>query len=148
MGKIRKMLAIALLVCVVGVLFVAPAYAENVAFSFNLDNTGTTYRMYTGASNTKSYANDPATVATTSNDAPGWGYAFLMAYYSNGKYYTATKTSPAYWISGKGIIHPPYLTDQNKVNRAYYVGARIDNDYAGPYSCAGVFNSDYTTPPI
>ncbi|GEM_PF-4740184 len=148
MGKVRKLLSVALLVCVVGAFFASPAYAANIAYSFNLENTGTTYMMYTSASNTKSYASDPATVATTSNDAPGWGFAFLMAYYSNGHYYIATKTSPAYWISGKGIIHPAYLTNQNQINRAYYVGARIDNDYAGPYSCAGVFNSDYTTPSI
>lgn len=148
MGKFKRLLVVALLVCIVGTLFATPAYAANVAYSFNLENTGTTYMMYTSASNTKVYASDPATVATTSNNAPGWGFAFLMAYYSDGHYYIATRTSPAFWISGKGITHPAYLPNQNITNRAYYVGARIDNDYAGPYSCAGVFNSDYTTPSI
>lgn len=70
MGKVRKLLSVALLVCVVGAFFASPAYAANIAYSFNLENTGTTYMMYTSASNTKSYASDPATVATTSMMRP------------------------------------------------------------------------------
>lgn len=99
-------------------------------------------------SNTKLYANDPATAATYSNNAPGWGFAFCMAYYDNSdeNYHIATLTSPGYWISGIGTIHPPYLSGQNQINRAYYVGARLDDDYNGTYSCSGVFNSDYTSP--
>ncbi len=146
MKRTKKLIAMIILVVIISISTVIPAYADNVAYSFNLENTGTTYMMYTGASNTKVYAGDAATVKTTSNNAPGWGFAFLMAYYDSGHYYIATKTSPAYWISGMGIIHPAYRTNQNITGRAYYVGARIDNDYTGTYSCAGVFNSDYTNP--
>lgn len=144
MKLIKKTLAIIMLVCLFGSI-TATAYAANVPCSFTLSNNGKAYTIQTNGSNTKVYANDPSTVATAYNDAPGWGFAFCMAYYNSG-YHIATVTSPGYWISGIGEIHPPYLSGQNQTGRAYYVGARIDDDYSGTYTCAGAFNSDYTTP--
>lgn len=138
---------------IVCVLFsmVFPAFAANESFSFYLPNTDTTYSVCTSFSNVKVYANDRATVKTTSNNAPGWGMAFCMKHRYIGSdglphYQTDTVTSPAFWISGLGTVHPTYLSGHNITNRAYYVAARIDNDYTGYYSSAGKFNSDYTNP--
>ncbi len=128
-----------------------PVLAANESFSFYLPNTDTTYSVCTSHSNNKSYANDSATVKTTSNNAPGWGMAFCMKHRYIGSdglphYQTDTVTSPAFWISGLGTVHPTYLSGHNITGRDYYVAARIDNDYTGYYSSAGKFNSDYTNP--
>lgn len=145
MFKIKKSLVVFLLVAAL-CSFTFTAFAANEPFSFTLLNTGQAYHFQDGICNVKTYANNPATAATNYNNAPGWGFAFCMAYKQNGVFNIATVTRPGYWISGVGIIHPPYKSGQNITGRCYYVGARIDNDYSGPYTCTGKFNSDYTVP--
>lgn len=135
--------------CCISVMSVA-SLAANEDFNFYLCNTGSEYIACTEHSNLKIYANDDATVKTTYNNAPGWGFAICMMYryYFSGEYYwnIDTITSPGMWISGLDTKHPHYTNGNNAVNRPHYVGARIDNDYYGPYSCEGVFNADYTNP--
>lgn len=119
------------------------ASAANVSFAFDLGNTGTAFNTYTGGSNKKVYSGDPASVRTYSNNAHGYGFAFIMQYINwYGGFSSATVSHPAYWISGAGITHPVYASGQNKTNRNYYVAARIDDDYTSG-SCTGYFNSDY-----
>lgn len=123
------------------------AMAANVNYKFRLSNTDTSYNVYTDESNVKSYVNENATVSATFNTAPGWGYAFCLKHRTSlTTYITDTVTSPGQWISGTGTIHPAYLSGHNVVGRAYYVAARIDNDYYGTYYVEGKFNSDYTNP--
>lgn len=145
MRKIRipKLILLVAMVSAIGVGMVMPASAANISYAFNLGNTGTTFNRYPGGANTKVYSGDPATVRTYSNNAPGYGFAFVMQYRILLGYNTATVSSPKYWIKGAGITHPVYASGQNVTNRNYYVAARIDNDYSGTYSCSGYFNSDY-----
>ncbi len=145
----KKIIIALLSVCILST-FSASAFAADQSFAFNLPNTGTIYNVYTGASNVKSYSGNPATVKVTSNNTPGWGMAFCMKHWTgytqtgNAYYQTDTVTSPAYWVSGTGTVHPAYLSGHNVTGRAYYVAARIDSDLTGTYSSAGMFNSDYT----
>lgn len=138
----KKMLALFLSSTIIAITAI-PASAANISFAFNLKNTGTSFNTYTGGSNTKTYSGDSASVRTYSSNAPGAGFAYIMQYKSLGSYKSATVSSPLYWLSGAGIVHPAYASGQNKTNRAYYVAARIDNDYNGTYSSSGYFNSDY-----
>ncbi len=145
-----KKIMIALLSVYILSIFSASAFAADQSFAFNLPNTGTTYRVYTGASNVKVYSGDSATVKVTSNNTPGWGMAFCMKHWNgydqtgNPDYQIDTVTSPAYWVSGTGTVNPDYLSGHNVTGRAYYVAARIDSDLTGTYSSAGMFNSDET----
>lgn len=120
-----------------------PVSAGNVSFAFNLKNTQKKYNTCEDGSNKKVYSGDSASVRIQSGYAPGYGFSFIMQYKFMLSYSSATVTSPRYWLSGAGIVHPAYASGQNKTNRYYYVAARIDDDYSGSYSCSGYFNSDY-----
>jgi hypothetical protein len=142
----RSIVCLAIAVMLISSLSIT-AFAADVAFSFNLSSTSgsTTFEPYTDGYNTKVYLNDAATVKVTSNNAPGYGYAYRMFYKVLGLVYTnASVTSPTYWVSGNGTVHPAYASGKNEVGRKYYVAGRIDNDYTGPYASAGTFNSGYT----
>ena len=150
--KFKKYVIAGLLAVSVISTISSPIMTANENFGFTIiSNTDTSYNVCTWGSNEKLYAKNKATVKTTSNSAPGWGMAFCMKHisgYRNGKpvYQTDTVTSPAYWIRGKGIVHPAYIKGHNITHRRYYVAGRIDNDYYGNYSAYGKFNSDYTNP--
>ena len=116
------------------------AFAGDKAFSFNLENTGTQFITYTGDYNTKSYSTHPAAVKLTYNNAQGGGYYIHLSYKNIfGAFFPATENK---WFSGVVQQKLGYLSGQNIVNRNYYISARIDNDYPGPYAVTGLFNSD------
>lgn len=119
--------------------------AASKSYSFNLKNTGTGYVLYTGVSNTKIYASNPATVRTNYNNAPGAGFSFLLKCLDPAKpglasYITATQAG---WIKGANIKYLQYLPQRNYTQHDFLIAARIDNDYTGMYSCNGYYNSDY-----
>lgn len=141
--KTKKLVSIFLCVALMLALSI-PAFAANIAYSFNLRNTGTSFSTYTSNYNTKSYLSDPATIKCDSTDAPGYGYYMHLAYKSGLSYIKATDS---YWYNTNSyLLHPSYLSGAAVLNRAYYIQGRIDNDYSGPYAISGVFNSDWTNP--
>lgn len=145
-GQVNKLLAMFLII-VLGISSqTCQVFADDKPFAFYLTSTSgsTIFKVYPELYNTKLYADHPATVKVASNNAPGYGYAFRMSYKAGNGYYNATDTSKNYWVSGTGTVYPKYASGQNIVGRNYYVSARIDNDYTGPYSCTGNFNSDRT----
>lgn len=145
MKFLRRFVSVLMSIALASACFIN-GMAANEYYEFKLRNTDTSYNVYTGSSNLKSYAADSATVNATYNIAPGWGFAFCLKHSTSAGYITDTVTSPGQWLSGTGTIHPPYLSGHNVVNRYYYIAARIDNDYTGEYGVRGVFNSDYTNP--
>ena len=147
--KFTRILITGLLVVSALSVFATPVFAANENFGFSLRNTGKEYNVCTWHTNEKLYVNNAATVKTTSNDAPGWGTAFVMMHKytdigGHDIYEKDTVYSPAYWISGIGQVHPKYLPGHAVAHRKYYVAARMDDDYSGYYACYGRFNSDWT----
>ncbi|MCQ2534817.1 MAG: hypothetical protein MJ172_09650 [Clostridia bacterium] len=118
--------------------------ALNNQFTYKLYNTDTSFNTYYSTSNTKAYASEPATIKTEYNNAPGAGFAFVLRHYNSGPY-LVTGTNQV-WISGRATTHPTYMSGHNVVNDQFYIAARIDNDYSGPYNTTGKYDSDYTNP--
>lgn len=148
--KFTRILITGLLVVSALSVFATPVFAANENFGFDLHNTGGEYNVCTWHSNEKLYVNNDATVKTTSNNAPGYGTAFVMMHKytdigGHDIYEKDTKyKKPALWISGIGQVHPKYLPGHAVAHRKYYVAARMDDDYTRYCSCYGKFNSDET----
>lgn len=118
--------------------------ALNNQFTFKLRNTDTTFNTYYDTYNTKLYVNESATIKTEYNNAPGAGFAFVLKHY-NADSNLVTGTNQV-WFSGTTTKHPTYISGHSIVNKKYYIAARIDNDYTGPYNTTGKYDSDYTNP--
>lgn len=149
--KFTRILITGLLVVSALSVFATPVFAANENFGFSLRNTEKRFNVCTWHYNEKWYEKNDATVKTTSNDAPGYGAAFIMMHKytdlnGNEIYERDTYEKPACWISGIDTKHPKYLPGHAITYRKYYVAARMDDDYYGYYSCYGKFNSDYTEP--
>lgn len=147
MKRLRMIKSIIAVTIIVGILsgMVISTSAANISFAFNLGNTGTSLNRYTGASNTKLYVNQSATVRTYYNNAPGYGFRFVMQCSDPtvvAGYAPIVTATAGGWISGADKVYLSYLSGMAQANHNYYVAGRIDNDYSGTYSCNGYFNSD------
>lgn len=145
--KTKRVISIMLIFVFVlaGAAFVS---AANVHYRFdNLTSSegNTEMTPYWGAYNTKTIKNDPATISCSDTDALGLGCLMYLGKKSGS---TLIQATDQYWYNNNSyLLHPAYKSGMNTLNANYYIAARIDNDYAGPYYIEGYFNADYTTPP-
>ena len=154
-----------ILICVLSLTIIAAmsisAMAENVAYSFNIRDTGRNMNLYDDMTNRKLFTNQSSTIycantTTDIADANGQyelsgttyplGVRLALCYYAHGAYMTATSQ---YWYkSGRGE-HPTFVSGAAAVNRDYYIWGRVDDSYYDDtvFAINGWFNSDYTRLP-
>lgn len=138
-----------------------PAFAANEDYDFSLKgNQKQVYTVCNGAEyspNVKTIPDNPATIKVASGTtfpANGYVWAFRLYYSSsyNGnsdasnKYYSPA-TNPLF-VRGYDTFHPTYLAGENIINRAYWIGGRLDDRVTDVnyYVATGKFNADYTNP--
>lgn len=140
--KVMKKVVSLLLVLIMVAILAVPAFAANIAFSFNLSNNGRDYTTYKGGYNTKEIKTDPASIQCTT-DAKGLGYSLHLVR-KGALGFSWVVATDTYWYRGTNYtLYPSYLEGENDVNIDYYIAGRIDDDYSGPYGATGRFNSDY-----
>lgn len=138
---LRKMICIML--CIAFVMsFSLSAFAANEPFYFRLRGEQTK-RMYAflDAYNVKVFENNCATIKTTYNEAPGYGYLLRLGT-RIGTTSTLQYATASYWFSGATYRYPAYVSGRAIVGEKYYIEGRVDNDYTNTYLVEGVFNAD------
>lgn len=157
---VRRIVMLCLIMAAMSSLAI-PAFAANENYDFSLKGTQTQiYTVCNGTGynpNVKTIPSDPATIKVESGTtfpANGYVWAFRLYYSSSynansdasNKYYSPA-TNPLF-VRGYDTFHPTYLTGENIINRAYRIGARLDDRVtdANYYVATGKFNADYTNP--
>ncbi len=150
----RCLSSMALLTAMVASMAI-PACAKDFPFTYiKWEKTERTFSVYTGASNTKEYNGQEATIKGTSVECDsttnGWG--FRVVYKGNGSnpvditpsgYTDVTKRT--FWLNGNYTIHPEYKSGYGGKGTDHTLAARLDDDSAiGKYTFEGAFNSDFT----
>lgn len=119
-----------------------PAFAANEPFYFRLHGEQTR-RMYAylNTYSVKKIVDDCATIKTTYNEAPGYGYMLRLGT----RIGTSTQLNYAtvsYWFSGIIRRYSDYEPGKAILDEKYYVEGRMDNDFTDTYLVEGVYNAD------
>ena len=139
----KKLKLFFLSLCALSVLaFSGTAFAVNPTYSFDLDNTGQNFNIDSYSTNKKSYADRGWTlyVDNISVDAASSGMCFVPFRNTTGSTYV--KSGNVKWIKRVRSTPGTYGTGEAVANKNYRLAARIDDDYDGPFSASGSWNSD------
>jgi hypothetical protein len=122
--------------------FSGTALATNPTYDFNLENTGQSFNIDSGSTNKKSYANRGWTlyVDELSIESGSAGMCFVPFRRTSGSTYS--KSGNVKWITRVRSTPGTYGTGEAVANAYYRIAARIDDDYDGPFSASGSWNSD------
>ena len=129
--------------CIAFIMILAmPAFAAIEPFYFRLQGESIKrMHAYLNTYNIKAFENHNATIKTTYNEAPGYGYYLRLGT----RVANTTTLAPAtrgYWFSGIELLYPAYDEGKAVVGQKYYVEGRVDNDYTDTYLVEGLFNAD------
>ena len=138
---LRKTICIMLGIALIMSLTI-PAFAANEPFYFRLQGEQTKrMHAYLNTFSVKENQNDRATIRTTLNKAPGYGYMLRLGT----RIGTSTDllyATESYWYSGLIRRYPAYESGRAIKNEKYYVEGRMDNDYTSTYLVQGEYNAD------
>lgn len=138
---LRKIICFSL--CVAFIMsFALTTFAANEPFYFRLQGEYVKrMHAFLNTYNVKVIEDDNATIATTYNEAPGYGY-YLRLGTRIGTTSTLGYATKGYWFSGKTLRYPAYEEGKAVVGQKYYIEGRVDNDYTDTYLVEGLFNAD------
>lgn len=136
----KKVVSILLTIVLSLGLLGSVAFAVNPAYAFNLQNTGQTYTVDTGSGNYKQYLTRGWTLYVTSISVVSGsaGMSFVPCRLVGSTYYVS---GTAHWRKVTGKTTGTYA-GHTTYNETYYLAARIDDLYSGPFSAAGTWNAD------
>lgn len=139
----KKLKLFVLSLCALSVLALSgTAFAVNPTYAFDLVNTGQTFNVDSGSTNKKVYADRGWTlyvdaISITSGSA---GMCFVPFRNSSGSTYV--KSGNQKWLTRVRSTTGTYGTGQAVADKNYRIAARIDDDYDGPFTASGSWNSD------
>lgn len=138
---LRKAICIMLGIALIMTLSI-PAFAANEPFFFQLRGEQTKrMHAYLNTYNVKENENDCATIKTTYNEAPGYGYMLRLGT-RIGTTTDLIYATKSYWYSKITLLYPAYESGRAIKGEKYYVEGRMDNDYTSTYLVEGVYNAD------
>lgn len=139
----KKLRLIILSLCALSVLaFSGTAFATNPTYDFELENTGQDFNVDSGSTNKKVYTDRGWTlyVDNLSIDEDSAGMCFVPFRKNSGGTYV--KSGKQKWMTRVRSTTGKYETGQAVADAYYRIAARIDDDYDGPFSASGSWNSD------
>lgn len=139
----KKLRLFILSLCTLSVLALSgTAFALNPTYSFNLNNTGQNFNIDTYSTNMKSYADRGWTLYVDSLSITDGSAGMCFVPFRNSTGTTYVKSGNVKWIKRVRSTTGTYGTGEAVEDKNYRIAARIDDDYDGPFSASGSWNSD------
>lgn len=139
----KKLRFFILSLCALSMLaFSGTAFAVNPTYAFELENTQQSFNIDTGSTNMKSYANRGWTLYVDSLSITDGSEGMCFVPFRNTTGSTYVKSGNVKWIKRVRSTTGTYGTGEAVEDKNYRIAARIDDDYDGPFTASGSWNSD------